>query len=147
MLTDTAPRIEQFLKFYNGLSSSNLQQLDQIYHADVEFTDPVHSLAGREALAEYFSHAYARLLYCEFIGGQKMEQGDHGFLSWCMQMRHPAINKGELVTLDGCSVLRWQDGLIIYHRDYYDLTDMVYQYLPVIGWLTAKVKQRMSGDN
>ena len=144
MRTDAAPRIEHFLQFYNGLSSTNLQQLDKVYHADVEFTDPVHTLTGRDALGQYFSHAYARLLYCEFSGGQKMEQGDHGFLSWRMQMRHPAINNAQLVSLDGCSVLRWQDGLIIYHRDYYDLTDMVYQHLPVIGWLTAKVKQRMS---
>ncbi|HBN88343.1 MAG TPA: nuclear transport factor 2 family protein, partial [Rheinheimera sp.] len=37
-----------------------------------------------------------------------------------------------------------QNELITYHRDYYDLTEMVYQHLPIIGWLTAKVKQRMS---
>lgn len=144
MTTDAAPRIEQFLKFYNQLSSANLEQLDKIYHVDVEFTDPVHSLVGREALADYFNHAYARLLYSEFSAGQKIEQGEHGFLSWRMQMRHPAIKNGELVSLDGCSVLRWQNELIVYHRDYYDLTEMVYQHLPIIGWLTGKVKQRMS---
>ena len=145
MLTDTTVRIDQFLAFYNSLSSSNLTQLDVMYHTNVSFTDPVHSLSGRDALAQYFGHAYERLLHCEFTAAEKIEQGDQGFVSWCMQMRHPAINRGQLVSLDGCSVLRWQDEKIIYHRDYYDLTDMVYQHLPVIGWLTSKVKQRMSG--
>ncbi|HEX5791660.1 MAG TPA: nuclear transport factor 2 family protein [Rheinheimera sp.] len=144
-MTIATPRIEQFLRFYNGLSTANMQQLEQLYHVDVEFIDPVHRLQGREALSHYFSHAYARLQHCEFSALEKIEQGDQGFLSWRMQLRHPAIRKGEIVCLNGCSVLRWRDGLIVYHRDYYDLTEMVYQHLPVIAWLTAKVKQRMAG--
>ena len=98
------PRITQLLNFYNALSANNMQTLADIYHPEVVFIDPVHEIHGRPALAQYFSHAYARLLYCEFSGGQKMEQGDHGFLSWRMQMRHPAINNAQLVSLDGCSV-------------------------------------------
>lgn len=144
MNTAAAPRIEQFLAFYNGLSSQNMQKLQQLYHADVSFIDPVHELHGRNALTEYFDHAYARLQHCEFTGLQQMEHGEQGFLSWQMQFSHPAIGKGKTIIVHGCSVLRWQDGLIIYHRDYYDLNEMVFRHLPVIGWLTTKVKQRMA---
>lgn len=141
-----APRISQFLDFYNALSSANMQQLADIYHAEVVFIDPVHEIHGRKALGQYFTHAYARLQHCEFIAHDSMEQGEQGFLSWRMQFCHTAIRKGKTIVVEGCSVLRWQDGLIIYHRDYYDLNEMVYQHLPVIGWLTTKVKQRMANS-
>ncbi|WP_174978756.1 nuclear transport factor 2 family protein [Rheinheimera pleomorphica] len=138
------PRITQLLNFYNALSANNMQTLADIYHPEVVFIDPVHEIHGRAALAQYFSHAYARLQHCEFIGLDRLEQAEQGFLSWRMKFCHPAIGNGKAVAVDGCTVLRWQDGLIVYHRDYYDLNEMVYQHLPVIGWLTTKVKQRMA---
>jgi limonene-1,2-epoxide hydrolase len=142
---EAAPRIAQFLNFYNGLSSHNMQLLDSLYHTDVVFIDPVHEIHGRKALNQYFEHAYARLQHCEFSGSACMEQADQGFLSWRMRFAHQAIGNGKIIEVEGCTVLRWQDGLIIYHRDYYDLNDMVYRHLPVLGWLTGKVKQRMAG--
>jgi len=141
-----APRIENFLSFYNGLSSQNMQRLTEVYHPDVVFIDPVHEIHGLHSLSHYFEHAYARLKYSEFVGLDKMEQGEQGFLSWKMRFSHQAIGKGKIIEVDGCSVLRWQDGVIIYHRDYYDLDEMVYQHLPGLGWVTNKVKQRMASS-
>lgn len=138
------PRITQFLNFYNALSGANMQSLVDIYHPEVVFIDPVHEIHGVSALSLYFANAYARLQHCQFTALDKMEQGEQGFISWRMQFCHPAIGKGKSINVDGCSVLHWQDGLIKYHRDYYDLNEMVYQHLPVLGWLTTKVKQRMA---
>jgi len=138
------PRIDKFLDFYNRLSAENLQLLQQLYHPDVVFIDPVHQLSGLQALTAYFDHAYARLTHCSFNAQERMEQPLQGFVSWQMQFAHPAIGKGKLIDVAGCSVLHWQDELIIYHRDYYDLNQMVFQHLPVLGWLTSKVKQQMS---
>ncbi|MEH8020660.1 nuclear transport factor 2 family protein [Rheinheimera metallidurans] len=147
MNTAPTPRIEQFLTFYNNLSSANLEQLAQLYHADITFIDPVHQLNGRQALSHYFAHAYERLQQCRFTAAEKLEQAEQGFISWKMQFAHPAIAKGKLLEVDGCSVLRWQDNMIIYQRDYYDLDAMVFQHLPILGWLTAKVKHRMANSN
>ena len=144
MTNTDAPRIDAFLQFYNDLSSHNLAALERIYHPQVRFIDPVHQIEGVNALEQYFSHAYERLLQCEFIGQDKIEHGDKGCVSWTMRFSHNAIGNGKLIEVDGCTVVHWQDGLIIYHRDYYDLDQMVLQHLPVLGWLTAKVKQKMA---
>jgi ketosteroid isomerase-like protein len=146
MNTIAAPRIEHFLSFYNGLSSQNMQQLADVYHPDVVFIDPVHEIHGRNALHQYFNHVYARLRHCEFAGQDKMERGEQGFFSWQMRFTHPAIGNGKMIVVAGCSVLRWQDGLVVYHRDYYDLDEMVYQHLPCLGWVTGKIKQRMANS-
>lgn len=140
-------RLQQFVDFYNGLSANNLADLSRLYHQDVVFVDPVHQLKGLQALGRYFEHAYQRLNSCHFTPVQQAATEQHGFVSWRMRLSHPAINKGALVEVEGCSELRWhQDGRIIYHRDYYDLTDMVYRHIPLLGWLTAKVKQKMAQD-
>jgi hypothetical protein len=144
MTKNDAPRIDKFLDFYNQLSGGKMQLLQQIYHPDVEFIDPVQQIQGLAALTAYFNHAYARLQHCSFTGQERMEQQQQGFLSWQMQFSHPAIGRGNMIEVTGCSVLRWQDNLIIYHRDYYDLDQMVFQHIPVLGWLTAKVKQQMN---
>ncbi|MBU1311096.1 MAG: nuclear transport factor 2 family protein [Gammaproteobacteria bacterium] len=147
MSTNATPRISAFLAFYNQLSGNTLQSLALVYHPQVTFIDPVHELQGLTSLNNYFANAYARLQFCQFDAQQQMEQGDEGFVSWRMQFIHPAISKSKTIQVDGCSVLRWQDGLIIYHRDYYDLNDMVYRHLPVLGWLTGKIKQRMANTH
>lgn len=138
-------RLDNFLNFYNGLSSNELHRLTELYHPNICFTDPVHQIQGSTALQRYFEHAYARLSFCQFVRKVQSEQGDTGFISWQMNFSHQAIGKGKKIQLDGCSELQWhQDGRIISHRDYYDLTELVYQHVPIIGWATRQIKQRMA---
>lgn len=138
-------RLENFVNFYNGLSAQDLSILAQLYHPEVRFIDPVHQMDGLAALQQYFAHAYARLDSCTFVAHAMAGQQQQGFVSWQMQFSHQAIAAGALITVDGCTELHWhQDGRIIYHRDYYDLTQMVYQHVPVVAWLTGKIKQKMA---
>ncbi len=138
-------RLENFVSFYNGLSAQDLSILAQLYHPEVRFIDPVHQMDGLAALQQYFAHAYARLDSCTFVAHAMAGQQQQGFVSWQMQFSHQAIAAGALITVDGCTELHWhQDGRIIYHRDYYDLTQMVYQHVPVVAWLTGKIKQKMA---
>ena len=138
-------RIDHFVNFYNHLTSSNLTSLTQLYHPDVVFVDPVHQITGIPALQQYFAHAYERLTESHFSVLSSAAQQHTGFVSWQMTLRHPAIGQGKTIVVDGCSELHWHaDGRIVRHRDFYDLTQMVYQHLPLIGWITAKVKQQMA---
>ncbi|WP_333606755.1 nuclear transport factor 2 family protein [Arsukibacterium sp.] len=137
-------RLAAFLAFYNQLSHQGLHGLTALYHAEVEFIDPVHQIQGCRQLQEYFEHAYQRLTSCQFTLVSHSASADCGFISWQMTLQHPAINKGRTITVPGCTELRWHQGLIRYHRDYYDLTDLVYQHLPVLGFVTTKIKHRMA---
>lgn len=137
-------RLAGFLAFYNQLSHQGLDSLVKVYHPQVEFIDPVHNIKGCDQLQKYFEHAYQRLTFCQFEMVSHSASADCGFISWRMTLQHPAINKGQTIVVPGCTELRWQQGLISYHRDYYDLTDLVYQHLPLLGWLTNKIKHKMA---
>ena len=34
---------------------------------------------------------------------------------------------------------------INYHRDYYDLGEMLYEHIPLYGWFTRQLKTRLAG--
>ncbi len=138
-------RLARFVAFYNQLNFSNLDTLHDLYAENVHFIDPVHHISGLAALEQYFAHAYQNLQQCEFEMGAHGVGPHWGFVSWQMRFRHPAIGAGELIVVDGSTELTYDaNGKIVRHRDYYDLTQMVYQHLPVIGWLTGKVRSRMA---
>lgn len=140
-------RLELFLDFYNNLSQNNLSSLEQLYAANIEFIDPVHHLVGLGQLQQYFSHAYARLTSCHFVATSKIAGQDQGCLSWVMTFSHEAIGNGKPVSVHGCSVVHWNsEGKIAWHRDYYDLNEMVLQHIPVLGWVTKKIKQKMAKE-
>jgi len=138
-------KIQHFVDFYNQLSAQNLDSLATVYHPDVVFIDPVHKIVGLPALHQYFAHAYQRLQSCHFEVISAAGQQQSGFVNWTMKFSHQAIGNGKLISFEGCSALQFDaDGLIVHHRDYYDLTDMVYQHVPVLNWLTATVKRKMA---
>jgi limonene-1,2-epoxide hydrolase len=140
-------RLDEFLNFYNNLSQNNLNSLQQLYATNVEFIDPVHHMLGLEQLQQYFSHAYARLSSCHFDATSKIANESQGCLSWIMTFTHDAIGNGKAISVHGCSVVHWNsEGKIAYHRDYYDLNEMVLEHIPLLGWVTKKIKQKMAKE-
>ena len=139
------PNLQRFVDFYNRLSATNLDELALVYAEDVIFVDPVHQISGLNALTEYFEHAYARLEFCQFEVLKATGDEQLGFVSWTMRFKHQAIGHGKLIEVEGCTALTFNEqGLIIHHRDYFDLTQMVYQHLPLVGWLTTTIKRKMA---
>ena len=138
------PRLHAFLDYFNQISGQHDIAPTALYHKDVSFIDPVHQIQGAAALQRYLNHGYQRLNYARFEPITGACSGDVGFLSWVMSYSHPAIGKGKEISVQGCSELRWRGEQIIYHRDYYDMTEMVYQQIPVLGWLTGQVKRKMA---
>lgn len=140
------PKLQAFLDFYNSLSANGLDAIADYYAEQVQFIDPVHEINSRSALQHYLAHGYQRLNYARFTPVSGLCQGERGFLSWQMRFSHPAFAKGQEILVHGSTELAWQDGRICYHRDYYDLTEMVYQHIPVLGWLTRQVKQKIAAS-
>ena len=59
-------------------------------------------------------------------------------------LSHPQLASGAEIEVTGISHIRYDD-LIFYHRDYYDLGEMLYEHIPAYGWITRKLKARLAG--
>ena len=49
-----------------------------------------------------------------------------------------------VITLDGTTQLKVEDEKIIYHKDYYDLGEMVYEHIPLLGSIIKMIKRRLA---
>ena len=135
-------QINEFLALYNKLEYSNLSLLDQIYHPDIIFIDPLHRIDGLENLTSYFANMYQNLVHGQFTIHQVLTQENKVSIYWTMAFSHSKIKAGETVEFDGNSYLEYQDDKVILHRDYFDGAAMLYQHIPVLGGLINIVKKR-----
>lgn len=135
--------IERLRRYYDALDEAAIAQLGELYHAEVRFVDPIHEVQGLQALQDYFRHTMAGVAQCTFVFGEQAQHGQHAFVQWHMHLRHPKLAGGDEIIVPGVSQLEFYDDKIIFQRDYYDMGTMIYEQVPLLGYLTRKVKQRL----
>ena len=140
--------MQQLVTLYERFDPALIDSLDQIYHTDVVFEDPVHRVQGLKELRDYFSRLVQGLDECRFEFTDILEQpGGEGELNqavlvWIMRYRHPKLRGGRLLTLEGSSHLKYGDR-VVYHRDYFDVGAMLYEQLPLLGGIIHAIKRRL----
>lgn len=131
--------------FFESLSPLSLDRLDAFYTPQVWFKDPFNEVRGIAAVRQIFSHMYTALDRPRFVVTDCIAQGDQCFLTWNFEFRFRKFDQGTLQTVRGGSHLKFTaDGLIDYHRDYWDAAEELYEKLPVLGRLMRWLKKRAS---
>ncbi len=135
--------LRQFLVVYANFDGNTLEQLPTLYHDDAVFKDPIHELHGLSKISRYFQKMSNSLLSCEFDYTDVLEVGASASVSWKMALRHKKIKSGAEITVEGVSLLKFRQGKVFHHVDYYDLGAMLYEHLPVIGSVTKRIRHRL----
>ncbi|KKC99687.1 transcriptional regulator [Photobacterium halotolerans] len=134
------PVMDRFIRVYSDLGKDNLASLESLYHPDVVFEDPAHLVEGWPALEAYFRRLFTNVTQCTFTIEESMGDTHQGYVVWTMTFAHPKLSKGEPRTVKGCSHLSFQDNRVIQHRDYFDLGEMLYEAIPVLGRVVKMIK-------
>lgn len=138
--------LTQFVQVYQTLDKTNLVLIEQIYHQDIEFRDPVHQVVGLPLLGQYFAQLYQNLHFCQFSINEVIHHGNSAALYWQMRFAHPKLNNGKTITLDGHSKIKARNNKVIFHRDYFDMGAMLYQHIPLLGGLVRMVNKRLASN-
>jgi limonene-1,2-epoxide hydrolase len=125
--------LTQFKKMFNNLSSGNIRDIRDVYSDDVTFQDPFSKVEGIDELTEYFSGAYEKVISCKFDFSDPVINGPDVCIPWIMRLRHKRIRNGHQVNVDGISQLTIHGGKVTHHRDYFDVGQLLYENLPVLG--------------
>ena len=131
-----------FRALFNELDKGNLNKLSEVYSEDICFQDPLETVHGLDELTRYFAGAYANVISCRFDFGETIVQGEFAAVPWVMHLRHKRIRKGREVQVRGISHLEIRDGMVCYHRDYFDAGEMLYENLPVVGRVIRWIKDQ-----
>lgn len=144
--------IERFCKIYTDLCQVSPDDLATIYGDDITFIDPITTHRGLVDVQHYFSNLLTQAQSCEFniatiaacsnLHGSDNAASFTHVVNWTMTL---TLKKGQkVITLDGTTQLNVENDIITYHKDYYDLGEMVYEHVPVLGFVIKKIKKSMS---
>lgn len=136
--------LHNFVEIYQSLGVDNLALLDEIYHPQVTFIDPAHEISGLVNLRRYFKQLYTNLEACEFVIDNVFYQNNQAAIYWTMRYRHPKLNGGKTVIVEGHSTIQGAGKVVTFHRDYLDLGSMLYEQIPLLGRIIRMLKARMN---
>lgn len=130
--------------FFETLTPDGVTRMGEFYAANVWFKDPFNEVQGLGEVQRIFSHMFVALDRPRFVVTAEVENGDQCFLTWDFEFY--VRRKGAMLqTIRGSSHLKFnQAGQVIYHRDYWDAAEELYEKLPLLGSLIRWVKKRVN---
>ena len=136
--------MNEFLDVYNKLSRDTISLIDTIYTEDITFIDPAHHIKGLDNLRTYFGNLFANVDHIHFEFFNQLRSHNEGYVQWNMKFSHPKLQRGKEITVHGTTFVHFSpDNKVDYHRDYFDLTNMLHQHLPLIGPLVKSINRRL----
>ena len=141
MNTDTT-LIERFKNYFKVLHESDLSKLREVYSDQIVFKDPVHEMRGLVELEDYFTSLCSDLSECRFEYLDEIVSEQSAYVKWIMHFKHPRLGN-RLISVRGVSHLKLGDK-IEYHEDFYDMGAMLYEQLPLLGYVTRWLRLRLA---
>lgn len=138
--------IDRFTQLYQDISNLDCDELGSLYADDIAFIDPVTQHHGLDNVKRYFSRLLEDTHACTFtihdvINCQGNQSHFDYIVNWSMVL---TLKKGsEPIVVDGTSQLKVRQDKIVYHRDYYDLGQMVYEHVPILRSVVGYIKGRL----
>ncbi len=131
------------VNFFETMTPASLSQLETIYTPQAYFKDPFNEVRGLDEVRRIFRHMYQALDQPRFVVTECIAQGDQCFLAWNFLFQFRRFDTAALQVVRGASHLKFTaDGLVDFHRDYWDAAEELYEKLPLVGGLMRWLKRR-----
>ncbi|MFT3931910.1 MAG: nuclear transport factor 2 family protein [Spongiibacteraceae bacterium] len=134
--------VEHFKSFYRQFNAAKLDDIGAIYADDIVFQDPVHRVSGIHALHHYFNEMCLNLRQCQFEYLDQLVGPYSAYIKWHMHFAHTRLGD-RTITVRGMTHIEF-DRKIYFHEDSYDLGQMLYEHLPLLGPATRFLKRRIA---
>jgi hypothetical protein len=137
------PRVQRIVHFFETLQPASVARMGEFYTPQAYFKDPFNEVHGLSDVQRIFSHMYVALHEPNFVVTSTVTQGDQCFIVWDFQFRFKRFDTVTVQTVRGCSHLNLTpDGMICFHRDYWDAAEELYEKLPYVRVLMRWLKNR-----
>ena len=130
--------LPRLLSWFEQLSPQTLGQITDLYHPHCYFKDPFNEFYERKSLEKLFADMFVKLDQPRFVISETLSEGHSTFIVWqfhfVLRQRNVQINGSSHVKFD-------EQGLVTFHRDYWDAAEELYEKLPVIGFVMKQLKK------
>lgn len=133
----------RLVDYWQTLTPASVNELPTLYAADAHFRDPFNDITGIEKIQHIFADMFVRLDASKFEIIETIEESHGAFLIWDFTFRIKALRPEQNRRIHGTSHIRFApNGLVQYHRDYWDAAGELYEQLPLVGILMRFLKKR-----
>ena len=141
-------QLDPLIRFYQELRLDTVAQLPALYAPDAWFKDPFNEVRGTEAIQRIFTHMFAQVALPRFIVTEKLSDAGGAMLVWEFHFRSRASWGGtQAQVIRGVSHLKFNaEGLVNYHRDYWDAAEELYAKLPLLGAIMRRLRKALSAS-
>ncbi len=133
--------------FFHQLAVDTMDSVAEFYHPEVTFEDPLATIRGTGPLRDYYAKMYQEVVEIQFHFSETVEQEDVLMTCWKMDLRTKKLNGGRMFSVVGTSLLKFQDDLVIYHRDTFDMGAFLYERVPLLGSIIRFFKSLLHREN
>lgn len=137
-LPKTSKHLRDLLEWSSQLSTKNVKHVSTYYSRDAFFKDPITEVYTADEIQKYFQRLLERIGGIHFVFDNVIEENNQAFVTWVMTAKF----MGREFTVEGSSHLKFDSsGLCEYHRDYFDLSEEIYEQVPLFGALFKGLKR------
>ena len=141
-----AQALARFASFFSSFASDRIPRLlPETYAQDVYFDDTLKTVRGLEALGHYLAESAEAVEDCRVtIHETTRTANDEHLVRWSMMIRFKKLRRGVDTWTVGMSHLRFDaQGRVVYHQDYWNAADGIFQHIPLLGTAIAAIKRRL----
>ncbi|WDZ97788.1 nuclear transport factor 2 family protein [Herbaspirillum sp. WKF16] len=136
-----AEHVSALVRFFETLTRDNAAQVAAIYATDARFKDPFNEVQGLDAIQHLFAHMFNQVKNPRFKITAAVQQREQVFLTWDFFFRMPPFASSEQCIRGATHFHLAEDGRVIYHRDYWDAAEELYEKLPLVGLFMRGLKR------
>lgn len=139
---DAKARFETVFKnFHSGATEENIRAL---YAESFHFNDTFVIMNDIEELVPHMVRTAKNVELTTVDIHEVIKTETDYYLKWTMRMKFTALGKEVDSVSMGISQLRFnQEGKVIFHQDYWDGSENLYEHLPLIGRFVKKIKANL----
>ncbi len=131
-------------KVFNELSSQNMELLYTFYDQFVLFEDPLGTHKGIDSVRKYYENLYKNVDSIKFDFSNHVCDSNQCVSMWTMHLKAKNLNGGEPIAVIGNSFIKFdKDGKVIYHRDYFDMGEFIYERIPILKNIIKFIKNKL----
>lgn len=106
-------------KFYTAFSKKDFKSMCECYHNDLEFEDPAFGVLNYDQACAMWTMLLSRNSDIEVTYKNAWSENEFGGVDW--EAIYPFSQTGRIVHNKIDAKFEFKDGLIVGHRDYFDL--------------------------
>lgn len=135
--------LEDYIEYFNNFSMQTVEDLRELVTEDVYFKDPFNELNSVEGMIHAMKDVFETADDVSFEVLDCVSEGDRAYLKWDFKFKPKKLKAEDPWNVVGLSEVRFRDGKVCSHVDYWDAGSGFYEKLPVLGVGIRFVKKRL----